>query len=212
MHACLRQGPGSVDIFANDKVSGRGLDSSGEGRDWLADKVIRRGLIAPINLWVGLQDGSSLQFSFDKVHGFPDGAHNSQADIFSDVQDIVLSVLQGLNGCIMAYGQTGLMPQAVSSRHALRICAVQCVSSQTEQWVVRWRECLTSRPCLKTHGEGKLCRISPIESSWQPMAAVRQHSISWLTPNILRRLWQDPHTCRGSGQHCRQGLAHTSCQ
>jgi len=54
-----------------------------------------------------LQDGSSLQFSFDKVHGLPDGAGNTQADIFADIQDIVLSALQGLNGCIMAYGQTG---------------------------------------------------------------------------------------------------------
>lgn len=70
------------------------------------------------NLWVGLQDGSSLHFSFDKVHGLPDGAHNSQADIFSDVQDIVLSVLEGLNGCIMAYGQTGLMLQPASSIHS----------------------------------------------------------------------------------------------
>jgi hypothetical protein len=99
-------------------VRGRGLGSSGEFRDWLADRVIRRGLTALGNLWVGLQDGSSLHFSFDKVHGLPDGAHNSQADIFSDVQDIVLSVLEGLNGCIMAYGQTGLMLQPASSIHS----------------------------------------------------------------------------------------------
>lgn len=55
--------------------------------------------------WV--QDGSSLPFSYDKVHGQPKGTSNSQADIFSGVSDIVQSVLQGFNGCIMAYGQTG---------------------------------------------------------------------------------------------------------
>ncbi|CAL5220572.1 g2610 [Coccomyxa viridis] len=54
------------------------------------------------------QDGSSLHFNkFDKVHGFPDGASNTQADIFSDVQDIVLSTLEGLSGCVMVFGQTG---------------------------------------------------------------------------------------------------------
>ena len=54
-----------------------------------------------------MQDSSSLHFTFDKVHGLPDGAGNTQGDIFSDVQDLVLSTLEGLNGCIMAYGQTG---------------------------------------------------------------------------------------------------------
>ena len=54
-----------------------------------------------------MQDSSSLHFTFDKVHGPPDGAANTQGDIFSDIQDIVLSTLGGLNGCIMAYGQAG---------------------------------------------------------------------------------------------------------
>ena len=54
-----------------------------------------------------MQDSSSLHFTFDKVHGLPDGAANTQGDIFSDIQDIVLSTLDGLNGCVMAYGQTG---------------------------------------------------------------------------------------------------------
>lgn len=50
-------------------------------------------------------DGSSLGFTFDGVHG----ASTDQADIFYEVQDIVCSVLHGQNGCIMAYGQTGLL-------------------------------------------------------------------------------------------------------
>lgn len=55
-----------------------------------------------------LQDGGSLYFVSDKVHGPPpDGLSNTQADIFSDVQDMVLDTLEGLSGCIMAYGQTG---------------------------------------------------------------------------------------------------------
>ena len=55
-----------------------------------------------------LQYGSSQKFTFDKVHGLPNGAGNTQADIFSDVQDIVLSTLEGVNGCVMIYGQTGM--------------------------------------------------------------------------------------------------------
>ncbi|CAL5227933.1 g10980 [Coccomyxa viridis] len=53
------------------------------------------------------QDGSSLQFILDKVHGLPNGDSNTQADVFSDIQDIVLRPLEGLNGCVMIYGQTG---------------------------------------------------------------------------------------------------------
>ena len=55
-----------------------------------------------------MQNDSSPQFTFDKVHGLPYGASNTQTDIFSDVQDIVLGTLEGLNGCIMAYGQAGM--------------------------------------------------------------------------------------------------------
>ena len=54
-----------------------------------------------------MQDGSSLHFTFDKVHGIPNGADNTQADVFGDIQDLVLSTLEGLNGCVMASGQTG---------------------------------------------------------------------------------------------------------
>ncbi|CAL5227934.1 g10981 [Coccomyxa viridis] len=54
------------------------------------------------------QDGSSLHFNkFDKLHGLPNGASNTQADIFSNVQDIVLSTLEGLSRCVMVFGQTG---------------------------------------------------------------------------------------------------------
>ncbi len=61
-----------------------------------------------------MQDGGSLHFLFDKVHGLPNGASNTQANTFSDIQDIVQSTLEGLNGSVLAYGQTG-----VSSRFSL---------------------------------------------------------------------------------------------
>ena len=49
-------------------------------------------------------DGSTLSFSFDGVHG----EDTSQSEIFQEVKDVAQSVLQGYNGCIMAYGQTGV--------------------------------------------------------------------------------------------------------
>ena len=57
-----------------------------------------------------VQDMSALHFSFDKVHGFPSGRGNTQAEVFSETRDIVQCVLHGFNGCIMAYGQTGESP------------------------------------------------------------------------------------------------------
>ncbi len=54
-----------------------------------------------------LQEGSSLQSTFDKVHGLPNGASNTQADIFSDIQDVVLSPLEGLSAFVIAFGQAG---------------------------------------------------------------------------------------------------------
>ena len=59
------------------------------------------------NAYLILQEGSSLQFPFDKVHVLPNGASNTQSDIFKDVQDIVLSPLEGRNGCVIAYGLEG---------------------------------------------------------------------------------------------------------
>ena len=35
------------------------------------------------------------------------GARSSQADVFNEVEPLVLSVLDGFNVCIFAYGQTG---------------------------------------------------------------------------------------------------------
>ena len=49
-------------------------------------------------------DGTRLAFTFDGVHG----EDASQQDMFEKVQDIVRGVLQGHNGSIIAYGQTGV--------------------------------------------------------------------------------------------------------
>jgi hypothetical protein len=44
-------------------------------------------------------------YDFDSVFGGSEG--NSQADIFRDCKHLMLSVVDGFNVCIFAYGQTG---------------------------------------------------------------------------------------------------------
>jgi len=46
---------------------------------------------------------SDRTFQFDRVFA----QHTSQAEVFKDVQPLVLSVVDGYNVCIFAYGQTG---------------------------------------------------------------------------------------------------------
>ena len=47
--------------------------------------------------------GTWRSFRFDRVWG----PQHSQSDVFSDVEPVALSVLEGFNACILAYGQTG---------------------------------------------------------------------------------------------------------
>jgi DNA replication protein DnaC len=62
-------------------------------------------------------DGTSLAFTFDSVHG----QATSQQQMFAQVQDIVRAVLQGQNGSIIAYGQTGAF-----LRCRFRLCHIVC--------------------------------------------------------------------------------------
>ena len=48
----------------------------------------------------------SSQFEFDQVFAPKVG----QSDVFSEVEPLVLSVMDGYNVCIFAYGQTGSLP------------------------------------------------------------------------------------------------------
>jgi hypothetical protein len=59
-------------------------------------------------------DGSSLAFTFDSVHD----EGTTQAQIFDEVSDVVQSVLHGHNGCIICYGQTGLVDFELIKKHS----------------------------------------------------------------------------------------------
>ncbi len=58
--------------------------------------VLVRGLGAP--------DAKKF-YDFDQVFGGPEG--NSQSDVFKDTKHLIMSVVDGYNVCIFAYGQTG---------------------------------------------------------------------------------------------------------
>lgn len=53
-----------------------------------------------------LADGKKT-FDFDQVFGGPSESGNSQADVFRDTKHLIMSVVDGYNVCIFAYGQTG---------------------------------------------------------------------------------------------------------
>ncbi|XP_031249716.1 kinesin-like protein KIN-14T isoform X1 [Pistacia vera] len=55
------------------------------------------------NVLLRLHDNKSKSYSFDKV--FHPGS--SQDEVFSEIEPVVKSVLDGYNACIFAYGQTG---------------------------------------------------------------------------------------------------------
>ncbi|GLT82475.1 hypothetical protein SLE2022_008410 [Rubroshorea leprosula] len=92
------------------------------------------------NIHLKLADNKTKSYSFDKV--FHPGS--SQDEVFSEVEPVIKSVLDGYNACIFAYGQTGtgktfsmegtpdspgivpraieaLLKQAVDSNHAFLI-------------------------------------------------------------------------------------------
>ena len=53
------------------------------------------------------QEGQKKTFDFDQVFAGSDSNGNSQPDIFRDTKHLVMSVVDGYNVCIFAYGQTG---------------------------------------------------------------------------------------------------------
>ena len=57
-----------------------------------------------LSVQVKLPDGKK-QYDFDQVFGGLEG--NSQSDIFRDTKHLIMSVIDGYNVCIFAYGQTG---------------------------------------------------------------------------------------------------------
>ncbi|XP_015883614.2 kinesin-like protein KIN-14T isoform X1 [Ziziphus jujuba] len=55
------------------------------------------------NVLLKLADNKGKTYSFDKVFG----ADSSQDEVFSEVEPVIKSALDGYNACIFAYGQTG---------------------------------------------------------------------------------------------------------
>lgn len=53
---------------------------------------------------IGGPDGKKF-YDFDQVFGGTEG--NTQADVFKDTKHLMMSVIDGYNVCIFAYGQTG---------------------------------------------------------------------------------------------------------
>eukprot|EP01038_Epipyxis_sp_PR26KG_P009321 gene9321-12558_t len=68
------------------------------------EAVIKDGKMTVMVKGIGGPDGKKV-YDFDQVFGGQDG--NSQADVFRDTKHLIMSVVDGYNVCIFAYGQTG---------------------------------------------------------------------------------------------------------
>ena len=68
------------------------------------EAVIKDGKMTVFVKGVGGPDGKKF-YDFDQVFGGAEG--NSQTDVFKDTKHLIMSVIDGYNVCIFAYGQTG---------------------------------------------------------------------------------------------------------
>ncbi|PAN28571.1 hypothetical protein PAHAL_5G162800 [Panicum hallii] len=73
-----------------------------DGKTTTVDYIGENGEILITNPFKQGKDGCRM-FKFNKVFK----THASQAEVFSDIQPLIRSVLDGFNVCIFAYGQTG---------------------------------------------------------------------------------------------------------
>ncbi|CAL4961463.1 unnamed protein product [Urochloa decumbens] len=73
-----------------------------DGKTTTVDYIGENGEILITNPFKQGKDGCRM-FKFNKVFN----THASQAEVFSDIQPLIRSVLDGFNVCIFAYGQTG---------------------------------------------------------------------------------------------------------
>ncbi|XP_028053356.1 kinesin-like protein KIN-14C isoform X3 [Camellia sinensis] len=72
------------------------------GKESTIEHIGENGELNVLNSSKQGKDGHQL-FKFNKVYG-PD---TTQAEVYSDIQPLIRSVLDGYNACIFAYGQTG---------------------------------------------------------------------------------------------------------
>lgn len=80
--------------------------SNSERERGCQEAVVRDGKMTVLVKGVGTPDAKKF-YDFDQVFGGPSTDGNSQVDIFKDTKHLIMSVVDGYNVCIFAYGQTG---------------------------------------------------------------------------------------------------------
>ncbi|VAH79192.1 unnamed protein product [Triticum turgidum subsp. durum] len=113
-----------------------------DGKSTAVDYIGENGEILISNPSKQGKDGYRM-FKFNKIFN----THVSQAEVFSDIQPLIRSVLDGFNVCIFAYGQTG-------SGKTYTMMYMFCVPTNTSGKSIFITNCLdvkngsTSRGCL----------------------------------------------------------------
>lgn len=132
------------------------------------------------------EEGTESRFEFDRVFT----PTTSQEDVFRDVEDLIISVMDGFNVCIFAYGQTGSGktftmqgPQhdpGVNSRALDALFSVQKQREETWEYElhVGMMEIYNEQVYDLLSGEGK-ARIEIRQSSACPQDLVLEQVLSY---------------------------------
>ncbi|XP_061427906.1 kinesin-like protein KIFC3 isoform X5 [Lethenteron reissneri] len=164
-----------------------------------------------------VQRGRQHSFQLDRV--FP--PHASQEEVFREVQDLVMSCVDGYNICIFAYGQTGsgktYTMEGTAKAPGINQRALQHLFQEMEERQDEWRYTLslsmleiyneTLRDLLGSEGHGRLdIRLCPDGSGELCVPGLRQEPVSSL--GDVHRLVSLGHSNRAT--HCTNMNEHSS--
>jgi hypothetical protein len=86
--------------------------SKSEAERGCTEAVVKDGKLSVVVMGVGSADAKKV-YDFDSVFGGKEG--NTQTDVFRDSKHLIMSVIDGFNVCMFAYGQTGAGNLSLSS-------------------------------------------------------------------------------------------------
>ena len=99
LHNDIEDMKGKIRVYVRIRPFSKSEESKG-----CTEAVIKDGKMTVMVKGIGGPDQKKF-YDFDQVFGGAES--NTQADVFRDTKHLVMSVVDGYNVCIFAYGQTG---------------------------------------------------------------------------------------------------------
>lgn len=141
--------------------------SKSENERGCNEAVVKDGKLSVVVFGVGAPDAKKV-FDFDQVFGGK-GEGNSQTDIFKDSKHLIMSVVDGFNVCMFAYGMLLIFnttaPVIKTSKHFIHVCRSNRSGQELHNdWRSRYRRlCSPKRrlPRVGRHNSTGCCRALP---------------------------------------------------